>query len=77
MSQPWSALFSEIGTDGPDYRWAGPTHACLCGCDQFAAIVKFDEGKIGFYFLDVRCASCHAYLIAPTEVDGDEQYSGT
>ena len=76
MSEPWSALFSEIGLDGPDYRWAGPTHACLCGCDQFAAIVKFDEGKIGFYFLDVRCASCHAYLIAPTEVD-DEQRSGT
>lgn len=76
MSEPWSALFNEIGADGPDYRWAGPTHVCLCGNNNFATITIFQDRQVALYFVDVRCLACGAYLIAPTEID-DEQRSGT
>jgi uncharacterized protein YbjT (DUF2867 family) len=69
MPKPWSALFSTLQEDGPDHRWAGPTHMCLCGCDLFALACRFHEGEVAFYFLDARCLACGAYLTAPTEDD--------
>lgn len=57
--------------DGPDYRWAGPAHRCLCGNTFMHVVAMFDEGKIAFYFLDMACAVCGARLIAPTEVDDE------
>lgn len=60
-----------LGGSGPDYRWAGPTHECLCGNSLMHALVMFDEGKVAFYFLDIVCANCGAQLIAPTEVDDE------
>lgn len=73
-TKPWSYLFEDLAEGGPDLRWAGPTHVCMCGNDLFAVAVKFVEGEIAFYFLDVRCLACGAYLIAPTEID-DESFN--
>lgn len=54
--------------DGPDYRFAGPTRACLCGNELFHAVVSFDEDKtIGYYLLDGVCHDCGASLQLPYE----------
>lgn len=60
-------LFGAPGTD--NYDQFGPVHECLCGCDTFLAIVHFEDGAISGYFTDGRCASCHADVRLPTEVD--------
>lgn len=67
--KPWSAALHDIPADAPDYRWAGPVHACLCGTEAVWLLAKFVDRQVGWYATDVRCASCGAYLIAPTEVD--------
>lgn len=69
--KPWSDIFHELHEGGPDYRWAGPTHVCLCGNANFGLVAVFHERQIALYFTDVRCLACGAYLIAPTEVDDD------
>ena len=74
--KPWSHIFDELAEGGPDYRFAGPTHMCLCGNQSFATITVFHDRKIAMYFTDIRCLACGAHLIAPTEAD-DEQHSGT
>ena len=70
-TKPWSYIFAELGEDGPDYRWAGPTHVCLCGNQSFATVVIFHDRQPAMYFVDVRCLACHAHLIAPTEADDE------
>lgn len=67
--RPWSELFETLESDAPDYRWAGPTHECLCGGDLFAVAARFYEGKVAFYFTDARCLTCGSHLRAPTEAD--------
>ena len=75
-ARPWSHIFHELSEGGPDYRWAGPTHVCLCGNNTFATITVFHERQVGMYFTDVRCLMCNAYLIAPTEADDDDFRDG-
>lgn len=54
--------------DGPDYRFAGPTQACLCGNELFHAVVSFDEDQtIGYYLLDGICHACGATVNLPYE----------
>lgn len=69
MSRPWSHQLDEVPKDGPDYRWAGPVESCVCGCETLWTLVRFHERKPSWYAVDVRCASCGAHLIAPTEAD--------
>lgn len=71
-TKPWSHIFTDLEEDGPDYRWAGPTHQCLCGNESFATVVIFHERQVGMYFTDVRCLACGAFLIAPTEADDED-----
>ena len=66
--QPMVNLLTDPVKDGPDLRFAGPLHKCVCGCDLWHGLVKFKEGEIAFYFLDVLCAACGAHAIAPTQV---------
>ena len=66
MTRPISDLFRHVG---PDHRWAGPTHECLCGSSLFLLLASFHENKVGMYFLEMMCANCGALLIAPTEID--------
>lgn len=70
-TKPWSYLFEDLAEGGPDLRWAGPTHQCLCGNDLLAVAVRFEDSQVAFYLLDVRCLACGAYLIAPTEIDDE------
>ena len=63
-AQPMVKLLTNPAKDGPDLRFAGPLHKCICGCDVWHGLVKFEE--IAFYFLDVLCAACGAHAIAPT-----------
>lgn len=43
---------------------------CICGCDQFWVLTKFDDdGSIGGYFLDIICAMCGSWYKAPTPED--------
>ena len=70
-TRPWSCIFHELSEGGPDYRWAGPTHVCLCGNNNFATITIFADRQVAMYFTDVRCLACGAYLIAPTEIDDE------
>ena len=65
-AQPMVKLLADPAKDGPDLRFAGPLHKCICGCDLWHGLVKFKEGEIAFYFLDVLCAACGAHAIAPT-----------
>lgn len=69
--KPWSHIFHELNEGGPDYRWAGPTHVCLCGNSNMATITVFHDKQIAMYFTDIRCLACGAHLIAPTEADDD------
>lgn len=67
----WIEAVNAMPKDGPDYRWAGATEECLCGNDLMVAVVAFDEGVIGAYFLDMKCLACGALLIAPCEENED------
>lgn len=69
--RPWSHIFHELSEGGPDYRFAGPTHVCLCGNNNMATITVFHDRQVAMYFTDIRCLACGAYLIAPTEADDD------
>ena len=66
--QPMVNLLTDPVKDGPDLRFAVPLHKCVCGCDLWHGLVKFEEREIAFYFLDVLCAACGAHAIAPTQV---------
>jgi hypothetical protein len=50
-----------------DYRNLGPIRVCPCGSDLWNVKCKFDDdGEIGIYFLDMRCALCDSLAVAPT-----------
>lgn len=67
----WVEAIHAMPTEGPDYRWAGPTEVCLCGCDLFAAVVAFEDGEVSAYFVDMKCLSCGALLLAPCDIEDD------
>lgn len=69
-TKPWSDLLGKI-PDGPDYKFAGPTHECLCGNDLLVVLATFHDGGISGYVTDGRCVSCGAHLMLPTEVDDE------
>lgn len=46
-----------------------PSHACVCGSNQFYVRAIFDDYEIATYFLDMICVSCGSLLTAPTPVD--------
>lgn len=49
-----------------------PTRECVCGCDTFKVLVKFDEDStIAWYTTSGYCAACGAAVTVPTEIDGD------
>ncbi|NBU93416.1 MAG: hypothetical protein EBS18_02485 [Actinobacteria bacterium] len=51
-----------------DYRQLGPLRVCPCGSEVWNVKCKFDdEGKIGIYFLDMRCLLCDSLAVAPYE----------
>lgn len=59
-----------------DYR-GEPLLECVCGCDMFIIIARFDpETRLpGFYLTDALCAACGSLLTAPTPIDeGHEVY---
>ena len=64
MSKPVNLALGEIEV-GPDYTWAGPVEACLCGNDTIALAVRFHDNEIAMYFTDGRCLSCGSYLTVP------------
>lgn len=69
-SEPRSIRALMQGEPFDDYEFLGPLRSCLCGSELFIAIVGFDEdGAIGTYFTDGRCAVCHADVRLITEVD--------
>jgi hypothetical protein len=68
----WVEAIHAMPQDGPDFRWAGPTEICLCGCDLFAAVIAFEDGEVSAYFLDMKCLKCGALLIAPCDENDDE-----
>jgi len=69
-SAPLSIRALMQGDPFDDYEQFGPLRECLCGSELFIAIVGFDEdGAIGTYFTDGRCAVCHADVRLITEVD--------
>lgn len=55
--------------DGPDLRWAGPIHQCLCGSNLFQMVGAFEHGEVSFYLLDALCWSCGAKATLPTAID--------
>jgi len=58
------------GEPSDDLTQFGPLRECLCGSELFIALVQFDEdGAIGSYFTDGRCAMCHSDVTLATEVD--------
>lgn len=72
MSQPVPVHELLGGAEGKDLRWAGPTSACICGCDLIAVACIFADKQIGMYFLDGKCMNCGAILRLPTEIDDEE-----
>lgn len=54
---------------GADLTWAGPLHECLCGCDLFHIMARFESGQVAQYFTDAVCTACGSWLVAPTEID--------
>ncbi|MGV2433164.1 MAG UNVERIFIED_CONTAM: hypothetical protein LVQ98_07895 [Rickettsiaceae bacterium] len=50
-----------------------PTHACVCGSNQFYIRAIFDDYEIATYFLDMQCANCGSYATAPTPLDREIQ----
>jgi hypothetical protein len=56
-----------------DYRELGPISVCPCGSELWNLKVKFDdEGEVGMYFLDMRCALCDSLATAPTPSDAED-----
>ena len=67
--RPITDLF-KIEDGGQDLRWLGAVHECpYCEFDLFHILAKFDEGVVGFYFLDAVCARCGSLIKAPTPED--------
>lgn len=62
------ALFTPV-RNGPDYRWVGPTHECLCGENLFQIVAAFDNRQVCFYLTEGICWSCGAKVTLPTEID--------
>lgn len=63
----------DVEKGGSDYLFMGPMHTCICGCNVLHILASFDEdGEIGQYFTEAKCASCGSLLRAPTPIDGDE-----
>lgn len=62
------ALFTPV-PNGPDYRWVGPTHECLCGENLFQIVAAFDARQVCFYLTEGLCWSCGAKVTVPTEID--------
>ena len=58
-----------------DYRQLGPITICPCGSELWNVKCKFDEdGEIGMYFLDMRCALCDSLATAPVPIwDGEDE----
>lgn len=55
-----------------DYRGLGPIRVCPCGSDLWNVKCKFDDdGELGIYFLDMRCALCDSLAVAPMPKLGD------
>lgn len=46
-----------------------PTHECICGCDAFKTVVRFEEGVIVWYTLTGYCYQCGARVTLPTPAD--------
>ena len=64
-SKPIGELEPEQGKEA-DYRAFGPMRVCPCGSDLWEVKSKFDdEGSIGLYFREMRCAICNSKAIAP------------
>ena len=68
IPKPIYTLF-EIEPSGADLRDWGPIHQCICGCDLFHVLMRFEDKKPAFYFTEMLCASCGALAKAPTEID--------
>jgi hypothetical protein len=71
IEEPVRSLHTPL-ISGPDYTFAGPTEACLCGGELFHALVAFDEKKISYYILDGICHSCGATVNLPYETHDAE-----
>lgn len=46
-----------------------PTHVCVCGSEFWNLKVKFEDGEVVFYLLDMECLNCGAIATAPTPID--------
>ena len=65
MSEDIANLKPTKGQEG-DYRSLGPIRICPCGSDLWNVKCKFDDdGELGIYFLDMRCALCDSLAVAP------------
>jgi hypothetical protein len=60
-----------IGNQTGDRTWKDTiVRQCICGSDQFYAVVKFDEeGEMAGYFTEGICFSCHSWVKLPTPID--------
>lgn len=56
-----------------DLRGA-PTHVCVCGSEFWNLKVKFEDGEVVFYLLDMECLNCGALATAPTPIDDKASY---
>jgi len=65
MSNEIADLRATPGSEA-DYRSLGPISVCPCGSDLWNVKCKFDDdGELGIYFLDMRCALCDSLAVAP------------
>jgi hypothetical protein len=58
--------FMRLPMNGNDYRGI-PTCECLCGCDSFIVLCKFDpeEKMVSWYALDGVCGYCGSLVTLP------------
>ena len=44
-------------------------HVCQCGSFVWLVKASFEEYEMSTYFLDMECAACGSYALAPTPLD--------
>lgn len=46
-------------------------HVCECGSFVWNVKASFDNYELVSYFVDMECAACGSYALAPTPLDRD------
>lgn len=46
-----------------------PSHQCLCGCDTFKILAKFEDYEVAWYALQGYCDGCGSPVTVPCPLD--------